>query len=157
MSGVPLPTGGVFEGTTHLLPIRVYYEDTDAGGIVYHANYLRYAERARTEILRAAGIDLNRLKAEENLIFVVYRGEVAYRRPAFFDDQLIVESEVAELGGATAVINQVIRLITDGQRGAEVATFRAHVAVMQPSGRPGRFPKDLRRRMESLTRPTPST
>ena len=129
MTGLPLPTGGIFEGTTHLLPIRVYYEDTDAGGIVYHANYLRYAERARTEILRAAGIDLNRLKAEENLIFVVYRGEVAYRRPAFFDDQLIVESEVAELGGATAVINQVIRLITDGQRGAEVATFRAHVVM----------------------------
>ncbi len=154
MSLQPLPHQGVLEGTTHLFPIRVYYEDTDAGGIVYHANYLRYAERARTEMLRAAGIDLNKLKDEQGLIFVVYRGEAFYRRPALFDDRLLVVSDLVELGGATCVINQSIRKIeADGSRGDEVALYRAHVACMQPPpGKAARFPKDLRARMESLTR-----
>jgi acyl-CoA thioester hydrolase len=152
----PLPSGGVLDGTTHLLPLRVYYEDTDAGGIVYHANYLRYAERARTEMLRVAGIDLNRLKDEQGLIFVVYRGEIDYRRPARFDDRLLVVSDLVELGGATAVIHQAIRLLTpEGARGEETAVFRAHVACMHASGRPARFPKDLRARMESLIRRAP--
>ena len=68
MTSALAPATGVLRGQRHMLPVRVYYEDTDAGGVVYHANYLRYAERARTEILRAAGIDLNRLTAEENLM-----------------------------------------------------------------------------------------
>ena len=153
MNAPPLTHGGVIEGDTHLFPVRVYYEDTDAGGIVYHANYLRYAERARTEMLRMAGIDLNRLKEEQGLIFVVYRGEIAYHRPARFDDRLLVVSTMGELGGATVVIDQAIwRLDDAGARDFHTASFTAHVALMQPSGRPARFPKDLRARMESLIR-----
>ena len=153
MSADPTPHGGVIEGETHLFPVRVYYEDTDAGGIVYHANYLRYAERARTEMLRMAGIDLHKLKEEQRLIFVVYRGEIAYHRPARFDDRLLVVSKMVELGGATVVIDQAMwRLDDAGTRDFHTASFTAHVACMQPSGRPARFPKDLRARMESLIR-----
>ena len=153
MTAGPVPHGGVIDGGKHLLPLRVYYEDTDAGGIVYHANYLRYAERARTEMLRMAGIDMSRLRDEQGLIFVLYRGEIAYHRPARFDDRLLVVSEMIDLGGATVVIDQAIwRLDDAGARDFQTVSFTAHVALMQPSGRPARFPKDLRDRMESLIR-----
>jgi acyl-CoA thioester hydrolase len=154
----PLPATGCLDGTTFLFPVRVYYEDTDAGGIVYHANYLRFAERARTEMLRAVGIDLIRLRDEHGLIFVVFRGEITYRKPARLDDLLVVESDLVALTGATASIAQTIRQ-TDaaGARGDAMAAFQAHVACMQPSGRPARFPRDLRARMESLIkRPAPT-
>src|SRR5437868_11428314 len=101
---LPLPDAGTLSGTTHRLPVRVYYEDTDAGGIVYHANYLRFAERARTDMLRLAGVDQIRLREDHGLVFVLYRGEIDYRRPARFDDRLLVASDIAELGHATAVI-----------------------------------------------------
>jgi acyl-CoA thioester hydrolase len=158
MNALPLPTSGVLEGTTHLLPVRVYYEDTDAGGIVYHANYLRFAERARTDMLRIAGIDLAQLHKEQDLMFVVYRGEIDFKRPARFNDQLLVASDIVEIGHASAVINQVIWLLdARGARDTESAIFKAHVACVQSSGKPARFPKDLRARMESLIRQHQST
>ncbi len=153
MSVDPAPTNGEMNAAAHLLPVRVYYEDTDAGGIVYHANYLRYAERARTEMLRMAGIDMNQLRDEHGLIFVLYKGEVLYHRPARFNDRLLVVSEMTELSGATVVIDQAIwRMDDNGARDYQAAKFTAHVACMQESGRAGRFPKDLRARMESLIR-----
>jgi len=76
----------------HEFPIRVYYEDTDLGGIVYYANYLKFIERARTEWVRALGIDQTRLKAEEGILFAVRRIEADYLKPARFDDELVVET-----------------------------------------------------------------
>jgi len=158
-SALPTPTTGVLRGRTHLLPVRVYYEDTDAGGIVYHATYLRYAERARTEMLRAVGIDLLRLRDDHGLVFVVRRGEVDYQRPARLDDSLMVQSDLVELGGATATISQVVRRITQVQDvgdeqghelGEELVTFRAYVACVRTSGGAGRLPPDVRARMQSL-------
>ena len=75
-------------------PVRVYYEDTDVGGVVYYANYLRYMERARTEWLRSFGIEQDRLLASERLMFVVTRASVDYRSPARFNDELTVSVEV---------------------------------------------------------------
>ncbi len=151
MNALPQPATGVLRGHTHLLPVRVYYEDTDAGGIVYHATYLRYAERARTEMLRAIGIDLLRLRDEHGLVFVVRRGEVDYQRPARLDDSLMVQSDLLELGGATATINQVIRRVTPEQDlGEELVTFRAHVACVRTSGGAGRLPPEIRERMQTL-------
>jgi acyl-CoA thioester hydrolase len=148
---LPLPASGVLRGTTHLLPIRVYYEDTDAGGIVYHATYLRFAERARTEMLRAVGIDLTRLRDDHGLAFVVRRGEVDYQRAARLDDMLIVQSDLVELGGATATLHQVIRRITPTHElGEDLVTFRAYVACVHVSGRAGRLPDDVRTRMKEL-------
>lgn len=156
MSELPMPSQGVLRAGTHFLPIRVYYEDTDAGGIVYHATYLRFAERARTEMLRAVGIDLVKLRDEHGLMFVVRKGEVDYERPAKFDDVLIVQSDLIELGGATATIDQRIHRMAEGRElGDKVAAFRAHVACVQNSGRVGRLPAGIRDRMKTLVSKSP--
>ncbi|MBN8898151.1 MAG: YbgC/FadM family acyl-CoA thioesterase [Rhodospirillales bacterium] len=92
----------------HRYAIRVYYEDTDAGGVVYHANYLRYAERARTEALRAVGIPHAEMVERFGVMFMVRRAELDYLRPARLDDSLVVETEVLALGGATASLRQAV-------------------------------------------------
>ncbi len=92
----------------HRLPIRVYYEDTDAGGIVYHANYLRFAERGRTEMLRAAGWDHPTLRREHGGFFAVQRCAMVFRRPARLDDLLEVRTSVRRASGARLELDQRI-------------------------------------------------
>jgi acyl-CoA thioester hydrolase len=87
----------------------VYFEDTDAGGVVYHATYLRYAERARTEFLRAAGVPHHELMTGEGLVFVVRSAAVEYLRPARLDDSLLVVTRVAGLGRASVMLDQLVR------------------------------------------------
>lgn len=86
-------------------PIRVYYENTDAGGVVYHAQYLNFFERARTEYLRALGFSQQQL-LEQNLAFVVKKLEIDYKAPARLDDQLVIESRVAEIKKASLLFEQ---------------------------------------------------
>lgn len=93
----------------HIFPIRVYYEDTDAARIVYHSNYLNFAERARTEALRACGFDQSKLSAEEGIGFVVRRCEVDFIAPASLDDLLTVETLLHELTPARMTMAQTIR------------------------------------------------
>ena len=93
----------------HRYAVRVYYEDTDAGGIVYHATYLRYAERARTEALRDLGVPHAELVQWCNRMFVVRRVEVDYLRAARVDDSLVVETEVLTVGAASATLRQAVR------------------------------------------------
>src|ERR1700758_1296889 len=93
----------------HRYELRVYYEDTDAGGVVYHANYLRFAERARTEALRDAGIPHADLVERFSLMFMVGRAEIDYVRPAIRDDPLVVDTETMDVGGATVILRQTIR------------------------------------------------
>ena len=93
--------GGRMDGRVHRFPVRVYYEDTDAGGIVYHSNYLNFAERARTEMMRGFGLDHLRLKAEQNLLFAVRSCEIDFRRPARLEDLLELRSTLVHLGGAS--------------------------------------------------------
>src|SRR5690554_3080398 len=88
---------------------RVYYEDTDAGGIVYHANYLKYMERARTEWLRARGFDQGRLKQELGVIFVVRSLQIEYEKPAQIDDKLQVVTQVAAQRRASLLFHQLIQ------------------------------------------------
>jgi acyl-CoA thioester hydrolase len=83
--------------TAHLFNLRVYWEDTDAGGLVYHANYLKFAERARTEMLRHIGIEQEKLRGEAGLLFVVRRLVAEYLQPARLDDELAVATEVTRL------------------------------------------------------------
>lgn len=92
----------------HELPVRIYYEDTDAGGVVYHASYIRFAERGRTEMLRDSGIVPAALYAEKGIGFVVASLKVEYRRPAVLDDLLTVRSWVTRLGGASMDLAQHI-------------------------------------------------
>src|SRR6201992_29365 len=90
----------------HRYSLRVYYEDTDAGGVVYHPHYRRYAERARTEALRDAGIPHADLVERFGLMFMVRHAEIDYVRPAMLDDLLVVETETMDAGGATILLRQ---------------------------------------------------
>ncbi|CFX00029.1 Tol-pal system-associated acyl-CoA thioesterase [Candidatus Filomicrobium marinum] len=125
-------------GRRHVLPVRVYFEDTDAGGVVYHASYVRYCERGRTDFLRLSGIDARGLidgsQSSEPAAFVVRRMTLDFRRPARMDDLLQVETSVRELGGASVTLDQ--RITRDG-----VTIFEAVVTVVlvAMSGKPLRL------------------
>jgi acyl-CoA thioester hydrolase len=120
----------------HRYPVRVYYEDTDAGGVVYHASYLRFAERARTEALREAGIPHAEMLERFTLMFVVRRVEVDYLRPARIDESLTVVTEPLEVGGATVTLRQDVR----GPEGSH-AVLTVRLACVKPGeGKPGRLP-----------------
>ena len=90
------------------LPVRVYYEDTDAGGVVYHANYLRFMERARTEWLRALGFEQDLLAQELGIVFVVASLDIQYRKPARFNDALSVTSSISTVGRVSILFKQEI-------------------------------------------------
>ncbi|MFN7113496.1 MAG: tol-pal system-associated acyl-CoA thioesterase [Alphaproteobacteria bacterium] len=92
----------------HELPVRVYYEDTDAGGIVYHASYIRFAERGRTEMLRDAGFEHARLFREQGIAFAVVSMTINFRAPAKLDDLLVVKTSISRLGGASMDMQQDI-------------------------------------------------
>ena len=94
-------------------PLRVYYEDTDAGGVVYYANYLKFFERARTESLRAKGFEQDQIRHDEGLIFAVRRATVDYLKPARFNDALIVSADIVELKRASILFQQQVRLADD--------------------------------------------
>ena len=96
-------------GNLHRYDLRVYYEDTDAGGIVYYANYLGYAERARAEMLRELGVESSRLMRDNNVVLAVRWCSVDYLRPAVLDDHLVIETSLQRLGGATLEVIQIVR------------------------------------------------
>src|ERR1700722_19710070 len=100
----------------HRYGIRVYYEDTDAGGIVYHASYLRFAERARTEFMRLVDWPSGRILSELGCFWVVRRIEIDYRQPARLDDALTIETRLVSLGGASMTARQLVM-----RGGAELA------------------------------------
>jgi len=141
------PPTGVMQGRVHVLPVRVYYEDTDAAGIVYYANYLKFAERGRTEMLRTLGLEQVQLRAETGMQFVMREGEVKYRRPARLDDALTVETTLTELGAASVRMRQVIRRGEGAD--AELARLNAHVACTGSDGKPMRLPERLRQVLKS--------
>ena len=128
--------------TSGKLHVRVYWEDTDAGGVVYHASYLRFMERGRTELLRERGIDQTVLKNESALVFVVSAMDIKFRMPAKMDDQLVVDTAIAELGGASIAMTQKV------MRGSEVLV-EADVtcAVLSPDGKPARIPADVKAKL----------
>ncbi len=123
----------------HRIDLRVYYEDTDAGGMVYHANYLKFAERGRTEMLRSLGFGHRTLGREAGVGFAVRRCAVDYLAPARLEDALTVDTRVAQIGAATLTMRQQIR------RGGELlADLDILVACIGRDGRPRRIPGALR-------------
>lgn len=122
----------------HELTVRVYYEDTDFGGVVYYANYLKFLERGRTEALRAAGIDQVALK-DAGIVFVVRRVEADYLLPARFDDLLTVSTRTAWAKGASAAMRQEILRGGDLLLRADIT-----IAAMTLAGRPSRLPPEVR-------------
>jgi acyl-CoA thioester hydrolase len=150
MSVESLPRAGVISNRTHAFLTRVYYEDTDAAGIVYYANYLKFAERARTELLRLLGFEQERLRREAGFAFAVRRCVAEYLMPARLDDELTVTSRLAGLGGATLEVEQRIR------RGdADLVRLDVTLACVAASGRPVRLPPPLRAALSQLL-PTPA-
>jgi acyl-CoA thioester hydrolase len=126
--------------------VRVYYEDTDAAGVVYYANYLRFMERARTEWLSALGFELAAVEREHGVVFVVHRVEIDYRSPAKLSDRLDVTMTLRELGRARLVADQAVR------RDAQTLTqARVTLACLdRRTGRPARIPAPVHERMEAL-------
>jgi acyl-CoA thioester hydrolase len=119
------------EGVEHVLPVRIYYEDTDAAGIVYHTGYLRFAERARTEMVRALGFDLGALTACYRLAFAVRHCTADFIAPARLDDRLEVRSRLVGLRGASFTVAQSVH---SGQ--AELVRMRVRLACVAADGRP---------------------
>lgn len=124
----------------HRFAIRVYYEDTDMAGIVYHANYLKYIERARSDWVRATGVDQNTMRLQQGAVFVVRRVEADYLAPARFDDVLEVRTRVRLVTGVRLVLAQSV------ERGG-VSLFEATVTLvcLGEAGQPMRLPANIRR------------
>lgn len=129
---------GVIETREHRLPIRVYYEDTDAAGLVYYANHLRFAERARTEMMRCLGQDHATLRKRFGLAFAVRRCVIDYRAPAHLDDCLEVRTRVTRVGGASLDLEQ--RILRDDDL---LARLEVRLALISSGLRAVRFPDAL--------------
>jgi acyl-CoA thioester hydrolase len=135
MTAQPTLPGGLIEGSRHLYAVRAYYEDTDLSGIVYHANYLRWFERARSDLLRLLEIDQRSAVEAGEGAYAVADLHIRYARPARLDDTMIIETTCAELGAASVRIPQ--RATRDGEL---VAEQTARVGFIDPAGRPRRQP-----------------
>jgi len=133
----------------HVLPVRIYYEDTDAGGIVYYANYLRFAERGRTELLRSFGVKKLELMEREQLAFAVRGCYIEYLLPAKLDDALEVHTRVIRVGGASLLLDQRVfrgdELLTE----IDIRLVCMHIAGPL-MGRPSRIPAAVRSALEPL-------
>ena len=126
------------------LPVRVYYQDTDAGGVVFHAQYLAFMERARTELLNEAGIDLSRLSDERRIMFMVHELSARFHRPAGLNDLVSVSAEVVKMGQASLVFRQRV------ERGPEllVEADVTLAVVDRVRMRPARIPEELKKALE---------
>ena len=137
---------GALKDGVHVYPVRVYYEDTDAAGIVYYANYLRFAERARTELLRKIGAAHEYMKAHHGIEFVVKNLAADYLQPAFLDDALDVRSTRSEAKGASVTLRQAV-----GRGGQELVVMQVKIAARdQKTGRAARIPSDIRAAFKQL-------
>ena len=135
----------MYKNFTH--NVKVYYEDTDAGGIVYYANYLKYIERARTETLGTVGLFQNKIKDQLNIIFVVRSIFAEYMKPAKLDDILEVTTNFIKLGMVSIVVEQEIFLKKTKIFGAKVK-----LGIIDLNGKPKKLPSILRLKFEKLSK-----
>ena len=127
------------------MKLRVYYEDTDAAGIVYYANYLKFAERGRTEMMRDLGFAHSEIAQETGIVFTVRRCSADYRAAARLDDMLTVETRIQQIGAATLSLDQQIR-----RDGETIVALDVLVACIGRDGRPRRVPPGLRAALMNL-------
>ena len=135
MGGIDQPYAGAFVGGTHHFALRVYFEDTDVAGVVYYANYLKYMERARSDMLRAVGIDQRAAIEGGEGVYVVVEAHIKYRGSAKLDDDLLLLSEVRDVRAASCVIHQRV------MRGNELLADATITAAFLCDGRPKRQPR----------------
>ncbi|WP_119256723.1 tol-pal system-associated acyl-CoA thioesterase [Shinella zoogloeoides] len=149
MTDLPHHLSGELSEAGHRLVQRVYYEDTDFSGVVYHARYLHFMERGRTDYLRLLGVEQGSLVLEEDregLVFVVHRMEIDFKAPARMDDILTILTSTEKAGGAKMILNQEIR------RGDQLLiAARVIIAVINAAGRPRRLPEALAARFLART------
>lgn len=147
---VPPPPSGCFDAARHLYAVRVYFEDTDLSGVVYHANYLRWFERARSDMLRLLGIDQRSAQEAGEGAFAVTDIALKYQRPARLDDDVLIESTVAEVSRVTC------SLVQKATRGGELlAEGLVRVAFVSPQGRARRLPPHFHSAFTALLAPPP--
>jgi acyl-CoA thioester hydrolase len=139
------PYAGAWVGGTHHFALRVYFEDTDVAGIVYYANYLKFMERARSDMLRSVGIDQRAVLETGEGVYVVAEANIKYHRPAKLDDALVVLSEVREVRAASCIIHQ--RVMRGHERLVEAMITAAFLSA---EGRPKRQPRDWVQAFERL-------
>jgi len=142
----PAPAEGRFDGTTFVFPIRVYYEDTDFSGVVYHASYLRFMERGRSEFLRAAGVPHQAMLAGATpLVWAVRHMTVEFARPARVDEALNVRTDAIELAGARMQLKQAVL------KGSDIlVTADVEVCVITLDGKPRRVPDEIRKKLQAF-------
>ncbi len=134
---------GTMEGDAHCLAMRVYYEDTDSAGIVYYANYLKFAERGRTEMIRLLGVPHG--GRENGAGFAVRSCHIDYLRPARLDDDIDVWTRLIALSGASAKLDQVVR-----RDDVDLARLVVRLAYVTPAGKPARLPECFRAAVKPL-------
>jgi acyl-CoA thioester hydrolase len=145
MARHPKPPSGSFEGSQHLFPVRVYYEDTDLSGIVYHANYLKWFERARSDLLRQLGIDQRAAVEAGEGAYAVADLSIRYAAPAKLDDDVVIASRPVELRAASCRMHQ------KAFRGEDLlAEAQLRVGFVGPDGRPRRQPDAWRSAFATL-------
>ncbi len=140
---------------TFTFPVRVYYEDTDAGGVVYHSNYISFFERARTEWLRHLGYELDVLSEEQHVVFVVKALNCDYLRPALFNDELFVSADILKLGNTSITFEQ--KILREVKNEDKVKTFETLaignvtvVSVDTNKFKPKRIPKNILERIQNV-------
>ncbi len=133
-------------GVSFSWPIRVYYEDTDGGGVVYHSNYLNFMERARTEWLRDIGFGQNHLRDELGMIIVVHALSIDYHYPARFDDALVVTSQLIKVGGSSFIFEQIIKRDELVLTCAKVRLVCVDINKFKPVA----IPQKIKEKMETL-------
>ena len=139
------PYEGAFVGNTHHFAVRVYFEDTDVGGVVYHANYLRFLERARSDLLRAAGIEQRAAIQNGQGVYAVVELHIKYCKPARLEDDLVIISHLQEVRGVSSVIGQKILRGEDMLVEATVT-----VAFLGSNGRPKRQPAEWVQKLQRI-------
>ncbi|TDW65225.1 acyl-CoA thioester hydrolase [Novosphingobium sp. PhB55] len=150
MSSDPLPPSGVLDGPTHRYALRVFYEDTDAGGVVYHASYIRWMERARSDLLDLLGIDQRAaLEAGEGL-YTVAEVNIRYLSPARLGDAVVIDTHALQVGRVSCTLRQVVR------RGEiRLAEATVKVGFISPEGRPRKQPAAWQHAFASLMQEHP--
>lgn len=144
---------GWMDETRHLYPLVVQYEDTDAGGIVYHSNYVNFAERGRSACLRCFGVDLGSWLAEHQQTFVIRRVEVDFIQPARLSDRLVVSTRMIKAGAASGVMEQIV---ASAETGHIFARLQVHAAWVHLEKGPVRFPPELKEIIHALRDQTTS-
>lgn len=139
------PYTGRFEAGEHRFAVRVYFEDTDAGGVVYHTSYLRFMERARSDMMRLAGVDQRAAIERGEGTYVVAEVNMRYRAPARLDDDLLVVSRISKMSGAQCLVHQRVMRGDETMVEADIS-----VALIGPNGRPKRQPRQWIEAFERL-------